>query len=283
MSEAIQIGSVQAGGNGPFLLIAGPCVIESLETLRKTAGTLQEISLKLGVSLVFKSSFDKANRSSINSYRGPGLEKGLELLYRIKDEFQLPVLSDIHETAQVGPASEVLDCLQIPAFLARQTDLLVSAARSGRPVNIKKGQFMAPSDMGHTVEKVASQKGFAGLSLCERGSSFGYNNLVVDMRSLVILRSFGWPVIFDATHSVQLPAAAGGKSGGERRFVPFLARAAVAVGIDGLFLETHPDPDTALCDGPNQWPLGKVEPLIKNLLKIRAAGENIDEQLANQI
>jgi 2-dehydro-3-deoxyphosphooctonate aldolase (KDO 8-P synthase) len=248
-------------------------VIESLDCLRETATELTKLSTELNFGLVFKSSFDKANRSSLSSYRGPGLEKGLGMLEAIKGDLNIPVLSDVHETAQVERAAKTLDCLQIPAFLARQTDLLVAAARSGKPVNIKKGQFMAPQDMLHAVEKMAPQEGFAGLSLCERGSSFGYRNLVVDMRSLIIMRDLGWPVIFDATHSVQLPGAAGGKSGGERRFVPALARAAVATGVDGVFLETHPSPDSALCDGPNQGPLSKVGPLIKNLLAIRLARE----------
>ncbi|MDR2349656.1 MAG: 3-deoxy-8-phosphooctulonate synthase [Deltaproteobacteria bacterium] len=259
------------GGDAPLLLIAGPCVIENLENLRETAGTLKEIARGLGVGLVFKSSFDKANRSSLDSYRGPGAEAGLGLLKKIKEEFRIPVLSDVHDVGQVEKAKEVLDFIQIPAFLSRQTDLLTAAARTGKPANVKKGQFMAPGDMRGALEKLSSQPGFAGLSLCERGACFGYNNLVVDMRSLVIMRSFGWPVIFDATHSVQLPAAAGGKSGGERKYVPALAKAATAVGIDGIFLETHPDPDKALCDGPNQWPLSELEGLLKTLLAVRKA------------
>jgi 2-dehydro-3-deoxyphosphooctonate aldolase (KDO 8-P synthase) len=273
MTKSIRIGKVRAGGDAPFLLVAGPCVIEGLDCLRETAKALKDLSLRLGVGLVFKSSFDKANRSSLGSYRGPGLSKGLSMLAKVKGEFGVPVVSDVHECHQVAPAARVLDCLQIPAFLARQTDLLAEAARSGLPVNLKKGQFMAPGDMAHAIGKMEGQPGFAGLSLCERGSSFGYHNLVVDMRSLVIMRSLGWPVLFDATHSVQLPAAQGGKSGGERRFVPPLARAAVAVGVDGIFLETHPDPEKALCDGPNQWPLSEVGTLIERLLAIRKAGK----------
>ncbi|MDR2339750.1 MAG: 3-deoxy-8-phosphooctulonate synthase [Deltaproteobacteria bacterium] len=273
MTNSVSIGGVRLGGGGPFLLVAGPCVIESQDNLRETAQGLKGMAQDLGIGLVFKSSFDKANRSSLSSYRGPGLIKGLPMLGAIKEEFGIPVLSDVHETCQVAPAAEVLDCLQIPAFLARQTDLLVAAAKSGKPVNVKKGQFMAPSDMSHAVGKMEKQTGFAGLSLCERGSSFGYHNLVVDMRSLVIMRGLGWPVLFDATHSVQLPAAQGGSSGGERHFVPALARAAVAVGVDGIFLETHPEPSKALCDGPNQWPLAQVKGLISDLLAIREAGK----------
>ncbi|MDR2404833.1 MAG: 3-deoxy-8-phosphooctulonate synthase [Deltaproteobacteria bacterium] len=276
--KTITIDKVKLGPEAPFLLIAGPCVIESLDNLRETAAGLKEITDKLGVGLLFKSSFDKANRSSLTSFRGPGLKKGLDLLEKIKTEFEIPVLSDIHEVAQVESCSKVLDCLQIPAFLARQTDLLVAAARSGLPINIKKGQFMAPSDMGYAVEKMVAQGDFAGLSLCERGSCFGYHNLVVDMRSLVVMRTFGWPIVFDATHSVQLPAALDGQSGGEREYVPYLSAAAVAVGVDGIFMETHPDPSKALCDGPNQWPLGKLEPLLKHLLNIRKARDNFDEE-----
>ncbi|MDR3153323.1 MAG: 3-deoxy-8-phosphooctulonate synthase [Deltaproteobacteria bacterium] len=266
----VKIGNISVGGGSPLLVIAGPCVIESLDLLRETAAGLVGICARLGVGLVFKSSFDKANRSSLSSFRGPGLQKGLQALEAVKREFGVPILSDIHEKDQAAPAAEVLDCLQIPAFLARQTDLLVAAARSGRPVNVKKGQFMAPAEMRHAAEKMEAQPGFAGLSLCERGTFFGYGNLVVDMRSLAILRGLGWPVVFDATHSVQLPAAAGGKSGGERRFVPPLARAAAAAGIDGIFIETHPRPSEALCDGPNQWPLGRLEGLLKTLRDIRA-------------
>jgi 2-dehydro-3-deoxyphosphooctonate aldolase (KDO 8-P synthase) len=262
---------VSLGGDSPFLLIAGPCVIESLDNLRKTCEGLCRITDKLKVGFVFKSSFDKANRSSLSSYRGPGLDVGLSYLLKIKEEFGVPVISDIHETSQAKAASEVLDFIQIPAFLARQTDLLVAASRTGKPINVKKGQFMAPGDMEHTIGKMAGQPGFKGLSLCERGASFGYHNLVVDMRSLVVMRAFGWPVIFDATHSVQLPAASQGKSGGDRSFVPALSRAAVAVGVDGVFLETHPDPESALCDAANQWPLDKLEDLLISLLAIRGA------------
>ncbi|MDR1044755.1 MAG: 3-deoxy-8-phosphooctulonate synthase [Candidatus Adiutrix sp.] len=277
MTQEINIGGVKFGGGRPLALIAGPCVIESEGLVDECAARLKEISGRLGLGLVFKASFDKANRSSLSSFRGPGLERGLAVLAGVREKYGLPLLSDIHETWQVGPAAEVLDALQIPAFLARQTDLLTAAARGGRPVNVKKGQFMAPEDLAQAAAKMSGQPGFAGLSFCERGSSFGYHNLVVDMRSFPIMAELGWPVIFDATHSVQLPAASGRCSGGDRRFVPTLARAAVAAGVDGLFLETHPDPDRALCDGPNQWPLDQLEEMLKNLqaidqLRPRAAG-----------
>ncbi len=275
MTKQVHIGPVTVGGSAPLTLIAGPCVIESEALVDETAFRLRDIAGRLGLGLVFKASFDKANRSSLSSFRGPGLEKGLRILAGVREKYGLPVISDIHETSQAAPAAEALDALQIPAFLARQTDLLVAAARSGRPVNVKKGQFMAPEDLSQTAGKMTGQPGFAGLMFSERGASFGYHNLVVDMRSFPIMASLGWPVIFDATHSVQLPAASGQCSGGDRRFVPALARAAVAAGLDGLFLETHPDPDRALCDGPNQWPLDRLESLLTTLLAVhRAVKEN---------
>lgn len=279
MTKLVQIGQVTFGG-GPLAIIAGPCVIESEALVDETAARLKDISLKLGIGLVFKSSFDKANRSSLSSFRGPGFDQGLKILAEVRAKYGLPVISDVHETWQVGPAAEALDALQIPAFLARQTDLLMAAAASGRPVNVKKGQFMAPEDMGQVVRKMVDQENFAGLMLCERGASFGYHNLVVDMRSFPIMDELGWPIIFDATHSVQLPAASGACSGGDRRFIPALARAAVAAGLDGLFLETHPDPDQALCDGPNQWSLERLESLLSGLLAIHrlVAGERRGEQ-----
>jgi 2-dehydro-3-deoxyphosphooctonate aldolase (KDO 8-P synthase) len=277
----IEIGNVPLGRGAPLCIIAGPCVIESLDNLRYTAKTLKDITSQLNVGFVFKSSFDKANRSSASSFRGPGLTKGLKMLQTIKEELDIPVLSDIHETSQTKEASLVLDCIQIPAFLARQTDLLVSAASCGKPLNVKKGQFMAPGDMANVIDKVKDVPNFKGISLCERGASFGYHNLVVDMRSLVIMRELSWPVIFDATHSVQLPAASGSVSSGERHFVPALARAAVAVGVDGVFLETHPDPPKALCDGPNQWPLDQFATLIKSLLAIRKEVENHAETITS--
>jgi 2-dehydro-3-deoxyphosphooctonate aldolase (KDO 8-P synthase) len=244
--------------------------------MRRTAETLVKVAEDLGLGLIFKSSFDKANRSSLASFRGPGFEEGLRRLDNIKKEFAVPIISDIHETWQVAPASEVLDAIQIPAFLARQTDLLCAAADSGRPVNVKKGQFMAPDDMALVAAKMESRPRFQGLTLCERGVSFGYHNLVVDMRSLVLMRDLGWPVVFDATHSVQLPSAKGGTSGGERRFIPALARAAAAVGIDAIFIETHPRPDQALCDGPNQWPLDRLKNLLISVKTIHSlAGPNL--------
>jgi 2-dehydro-3-deoxyphosphooctonate aldolase (KDO 8-P synthase) len=231
---------------------------------------MQEICYRLGISYIFKASFDKANRTSLDSYRGPGLEKGLATLAKIRRETGVPIISDIHDVSQVDAAAEVLDVLQIPAFLCRQTDLLTAAARTGKTVNVKKGQFVSPWDMENAVNKM---RGVGGkkIMLVERGASFGYNNLVVDMRSLPVMRSFGCPVIFDATHSVQLPGGAGGSSGGQREFIGTLSRAAVAAGIDGLFLETHPDPDKALCDGPNSIPLDRVEELLGQLLRVRNA------------
>ncbi len=267
----------EVGPSRPFLLIGGPCVIESAELCREVASGLKEICGRLGISYMFKASFDKANRTSLDSFRGPGLDEGLQILADIRRDFGVPVVSDVHEVAQIGPAAEVLDVLQIPAFLCRQTDLLVAAAKSGKVVSLKKGQFVSPWDMRHAVNKinaVAKKR----LMLMERGTTFGYNNLVVDMRSLPVMRSFGCPVIYDATHSVQLPGGAGGSSGGQREFIPTLARAAVAAGIDGLFMEIHPDPAKALCDGPNSMPLRGVEPLLAHLLEIhtliqRQAGE----------
>jgi 2-dehydro-3-deoxyphosphooctonate aldolase (KDO 8-P synthase) len=261
--EAILVGSGR-----PLLLIAGPCALESEELARRVAGTMREICARLGLSYVFKASFDKANRTSLSSYRGPGLEQGLAILSRIRREFQVPVVSDVHETGQVQAVAEVLDIIQIPAFLCRQTDLLVAAARTGKPINLKKGQFVAPWDMEHGVGKIRAAGG-SKIMLVERGARCGYNHLVVDMRSLPIMRSFGCPVIFDATHSVQLPGGAGGSSGGQRQFIAPLSRAAVAAGIDGLFMEVHPDPDKALCDGPNSIALDQIEGLLAQLVRIR--------------
>lgn len=282
MEERCRIRKVVVGGRfaigpgKPFCLIAGPCVIEEPETLRQIAATLREVCGRLGISLIFKASFDKANRTALASYRGPGMAEGLEQLAAIGREFDLPLISDIHETSQVAAAAAVLDVLQIPAFLCRQTDLLLAAAASGKPVNLKKGQFAAPWDMANAVAKVRSVTNSGGLLLTERGTTFGYNNLVVDMRSLPIMRELGCPVIFDATHSVQLPGGAGGSSGGQRQYVATLARAAVAAGIDGLFLEVHPDPDRARCDGPNSLPLAEVEGLLIQLLAIRGAVERLN-------
>jgi len=266
---------ILVGPSQPLLLFAGPCVLESEKMAWEIAREMKTICEGLGVSYVFKASFDKANRTSLDSFRGPGLEKGLRLLGRIREEINVAVVSDVHEVAQVERAAEVLDIIQIPAFLCRQTDLLVAAARSGTTLNIKKGQFVSPWDMKYAVEKVRAAGG-ERILLTERGSSFGYNNLVVDMRSLPVMRALGCPVIYDATHSVQLPGGAGGSSGGQREFIPPLARAAMAAGVDGLFMEVHPNPDKALCDGPNSWPLDQVKTLLQQLLAVRdAVGEYV--------
>lgn len=261
---------ILVGSGQPLLLIGGPCALESEELARRVAGTLQEICARLGISYVFKASFDKANRTSLEAYRGPGLQEGLAILARIRSDLGVPVISDIHDITQVSAAAEVLDILQIPAFLCRQTDLLTAAARTGKPVNVKKGQFVSPWDMQNVVNKLRGAGG-KKIMLVERGASFGYNNLVVDMRSLPVMRSLGCPVVYDATHSVQLPGGAGGSSGGQREFILPLARAAVAVGIDGLFMEIHPEPEKALCDGPNSIPLDEIESILKQLLRIREA------------
>ena len=250
-----------------FQLIAGPCVIESEEMVLSIAGQMTELTEKLGIPYTFKASFDKANRTSLNSFRGPGMEEGLRILKKVKDTYQLPVCTDIHEPWQAAPAAEVADILQIPAFLCRQTDLLVAAAKTGRCVNIKKAQFLAPWDMKNCVEKVR-QSGNDNVMLCERGTSFGYNTLVVDMTGLRVMKEFGVPVIFDATHSVQKPGGNGTSTGGNRQYVEYLAKAAIAVGVDGLFMETHPDPDSAKSDGPNMVPLGEMEELLKKLIRV---------------
>lgn len=259
--KIIKLRDFEIGGD-KLTILAGPCAAESQEILDETAEKLKEITTKLGINFVFKSSFDKANRSSIYSYRGPGLEKGLEMLQSVKDKFDLPIVTDIHVPEQAEPVSKVADILQIPAFLCRQTDLLVAAAKTGKIVNIKKGQFLAPEQMGTLVKKV-EECGNHNILLTDRGCSFGYNNLVVDFRAVPIMQSFGYPVVFDATHSVQLPGAQGTCSGGDRRFVPTLAKAAVASGANVLFFEVHPDPDKAKCDGPNMVSLDKAEDLFK--------------------
>lgn len=261
---------ITVGTDQPLLLIGGPCALESEDLARKVAGKMVEVCDKLGISYVFKASYDKANRTSLSSYRGPGLEEGLATLAKIRKELNVPVISDIHDISQVSAAADVLDIIQIPAFLCRQTDLLVAAAETGKPVNVKKGQFVSPWDMKNAVEKLRGAGGTKTM-LVERGACFGYNNLVVDMRSLPVMRSLGCPVIFDATHSVQLPGGAGGASSGQREFIAPLTRAAVAAGIDGLFMEIHPDPDKALCDGPNSIPLDDVEALLTRLVRIREA------------
>lgn len=249
-------------GVDKLTILAGPCAIESQEILNKTAEKLKEITTKLDINFVFKSSFDKANRSSINSFRGPGLEKGLTMLEKVKKEFDIPIVTDIHTPDQAAATAEVADILQIPAFLCRQTDLLVAAAKTGKIVNIKKGQFLAPEQMGPLIKKV-EDSGNNNILVTDRGTSFGYNNLVVDFRGIPIMQSFGYPVVFDATHSVQLPGANGCSSGGDRRFVPVLAKAAMAAGANVLFFEIHPDPDKALCDGPNMVALDKAEELFE--------------------
>lgn len=257
-------------GDGRLVLVAGPCVLESREMAMDVAVRVSEICKRLGVPYIFKASFDKANRTSIHSFRGPGLDIGLEWLSGIRDRVGCPVLTDIHLPEQAAKAAKVVDILQIPAFLCRQTDLVVAAAETGRVVNIKKGQFLAPSDMGQAVSKCL-EAGNEKVILCERGNSFGYGQLVVDMRSLSIMRSLGYPVMFDATHSVQMPGAQGTSSGGDRRFVPVLARAAAAAGIDALFIETHPDPDSAKSDGPNMVSLDSLEPLLERVLAVHNA------------
>ncbi|NJC87930.1 MAG: 3-deoxy-8-phosphooctulonate synthase [Desulfuromonas sp.] len=269
MVREVKVGEAIFGGGRKLVLIAGPCVIESLEHTLRTAEALKGIASRLEIGLVFKASYDKANRTSVNSFRGPGMDEGLKILARVKSEFGLPVLSDVHDLAQVVPAAEVLDILQIPAFLSRQTDLLAAAGATGRVINVKKGQFLAPWDMKNAVGKLESV-GNRNILLTERGASFGYNNLVVDMRSLPIMRETGCPVIFDASHSGQLPGGAGTASAGQRQFVGALSRAAVAAGIDGLFWEVHEDPDRALCDGPNSLPLARVEAELRWILAIDA-------------
>jgi 2-dehydro-3-deoxyphosphooctonate aldolase (KDO 8-P synthase) len=267
--KTFSVGGVQMGGNAPLFLIAGPCVIESEEHATRMAVQLAAACRRLGVPLIFKASYDKANRSSLASYRGPGLRQGLEILARIKKKTGLPLLTDVHEVSHVGPAAEVCDVLQVPAYLSRQTDLLLEAGRCKAAVNLKKGQFLSPWEMTHAVEKVAST-GNQRIILTERGASFGYQNLVVDMRSFPILRSLGYPVVFDVTHSVQLPGAAGNASGGQPEFIEPLARAGTAVGVDGLFLEVHDQPAQALSDGSNALPLEQFEPLMQKLLRLAA-------------
>ena len=270
----VRIDKIQVGENQPFLIIAGPCVIESWEITYNTAKFLKDLSNELNFSLVFKSSYDKANRTSIDSFRGPGLKDGLALLAEIKAKLGVALLSDIHDESQCQPAGEVLDVLQIPAFLCRQTDLIVAAARTGKAINVKKGQFVAPQDMANAVKKI-TDCGNPNVFLTERGTTFGYNNLVVDMRSLPIMQSFGVPVIFDATHSVQLPGGGGTVSSGQRQYVPTLAKAAVAAGCDGVFMEVHPNPDQAKSDGPNMVPLAFVKELISQCLQINALNRKL--------
>jgi len=269
----VRLCGFEVGLDQPFFLIAGPCVVESEQLQVDTAGKLKEITARLGINFIFKSSFDKANRSSDRSFRGPGLDEGLRILEKVRTALDVPVLTDVHDIPQIAPVAEVVDVLQTPAFLARQTDFIHAVAASGKPVNIKKAQFMAPHDMKNVVDKARHAAQAAGINedtimVCERGVSFGYNNLVSDMRSLAIMRETGCPVVFDATHSVQLPGGQGTSSGGQREFVPVLARAAVATGIAGIFMETHPDPANAKSDGPNAWPLDRMESLLTTLVRL---------------
>jgi 2-dehydro-3-deoxyphosphooctonate aldolase (KDO 8-P synthase) len=265
--EVVLNENVVFGGNRPFVLIAGPCQLESEKLVMETAEAIKEVTTKLNVPFVFKGSFDKANRSSIFSQRGPGLEKGLEMLQKVKDTFGVPVVSDIHESYQAEAAGQVLDIIQIPAFLCRQTDLLVAAGKTNKVINVKKGQFLAPWDMKNVVTKL-QETGNERILLTERGTTFGYNNLVVDYRSLITMREMDVPVVFDATHSVQIPGGLGSTTGGKREYVPYLSRAAVSVGVDSIFMEVHPDPDSALSDGPNTVFLDKLEEILKPIIEI---------------
>ena len=269
LTKPIRIGEFEVGSERPLAVIAGPCVIESKESALRHAARLKEAADRVGVPYIFKSSFDKANRSALKSYRGPGLSAGLEILATVKEKVGVPVLTDVHEKEQVTPAKEIIDILQVPAFLCRQTDFVVAVAESGRVVNVKKGQFLAPWDMANVAQKILST-GNDRILLTERGVSFGYNNLVSDMRSLVVMRELGYPVVFDATHSLQLPGGLGHASGGERKFIPYLARAGVAAGVDVLFMEVHEDPDHALSDGPNSLALADFEELLRVVKEIDA-------------
>ena len=270
MTQIVNVGEIAIGQTKPLALIAGPCVIETFDATMETAAFLNDLTDELQIPFIFKTSYDKANRTSLGSYRGPGLSKGLEIISAIKDKLGIRVISDVHRFHEIAPAAQVLDILQVPAFLCRQTDFIVAVSEAGKPVNIKKGQFLAPWDVEHVIEKVVST-GNRQVLVTERGTTFGYNNLVVDFRGLAIMRGQGWPVIFDATHSAQLPGGAGKTSGGQRQFVPAMARAAVAAGVDGIFVEVHKDPECALCDGPNSLALRSVKPLLEQLKAIRRA------------
>ena len=263
----MKLAGVEVGADQPLFLIAGPCVVESEMLAVETAGQLKDITRRLGIPFIFKSSYDKANRSSLKSYRGPGIEEGLRVLESVRRQLGVPILTDVHEDTPLGEVAAVVDVLQTPAFLCRQTNFIVNVARQGKPVNIKKGQFLSPWEMANVVAK-AESTGNSGIMVCERGFTFGYNNLVTDMRSLAVLRQTGRPVVFDATHSVQLPGGKGDASDGQREFIPVLARAAVAAGVAGVFMETHPDPARALSDGPNAWPLHLMEKLLTTLVEI---------------
>lgn len=265
--KKIIIDKIKIGAGNPLILIAGPCVIEGEKSALDTAGKLKDICEKINIPLIYKSSYDKANRTSVKSFRGVGLKKGLKILKKVKEKIGIPVLSDVHKEEEIDEAAEVLDIIQIPAFLSRQTDMIIKVANTGRVINVKKGQFLAPWDIKNIIEKIEST-GNKKILITERGVSFGYNNLVADMRSLPIMRSFGYPVIFDATHSLQLPGGAGNSSGGQREFVPYITRAAAATGCDGIFMEVHPDPDKAPCDGPNMFKLENLLSLLKQIKEI---------------
>jgi 2-dehydro-3-deoxyphosphooctonate aldolase (KDO 8-P synthase) len=270
MNRHVQVGSVKIGSGLPLVLISGPCVIENEKAGMETAEFLKKLAEKLDIPLIFKSSYDKANRTSIHSFRGPGIKEGLRILGKIKEELGIPVLSDVHRFSEIEPAERILDIIQIPAFLCRQTDFIIEVARTGKPVNIKKGQFLAPWDISQVIEKVLST-GCRRILITERGTMFGYNNLVVDFRGIQIMQRTGWPVVFDATHSVQLPGGEGTSSGGNREYAPILAKAAIAAGADAIFMEVHKDPDNALCDGPNSLSLDMLQDLLIDLKKIRVA------------
>ena len=267
MSNLIKTGDIVIGRGSPLVLISGPCVIENYETTREIAGILKEITSKLEIPFIFKASYDKANRTSVTAFRGPGLNDGLRVLKDIKEELGIPVLSDVHRISEISAAARVLDIIQIPAFLCRQTDVVIEVAKTGKPVNVKKGQFLAPWDIANVTEKIISA-GNRRILITERGTMFGYNNLIVDFRSFMIIRKIGYPVIFDATHSVQLPGGAGASSGGQREYAPMLARAAAAAGVDGIFMEVHSNPDEALCDGPNSLKLDTIDELLSQLKSI---------------
>jgi 2-dehydro-3-deoxyphosphooctonate aldolase (KDO 8-P synthase) len=269
MTKAVTIGPITVGANAPLMVAAGPCVIESRELIHHVAGRLKEITSQLGLPFVFKASYDKANRTSIRSFRGPRADEGLAMLAELKAEHGVPIISDVHRLSEVEPAAKVLDIIQVPAFLSRQTDLITAVAETGKTINVKKGQFLSPWDVANIIEKIVAA-GNENILITERGASFGYNNLVVDMRALPIIRGFGYPVLFDATHSVQLPGGAGSSSGGDRRFIGPLARAAVAAGVDGVFMEVHPEPEKALCDGPNSMHLNDVPEFLQTLKDIDA-------------
>jgi 2-dehydro-3-deoxyphosphooctonate aldolase (KDO 8-P synthase) len=272
--KQIQLGRMTIGGGAPFVLIAGPCVIENEQKTEEIAVYLKELTDRLQVPLIFKASYDKANRTSLQSYRGPGLQEGLRILDKIRKNLSIPILTDVHRFEDIEPVSQVADVLQVPAFLCRQTDFVMEVARFARIINIKKGQFLAPGDVQHIIQKIRAAEN-ENIMMTERGTSFGYNNLVTDYRSIPIMRAMGYPVIFDATHSVQLPGGLGSASGGQREMVAYLARAAVAVGIDGLFMEVHPDPDSALCDGPNSLSLESLDQMLQMLIKMDALVKNV--------